>query len=317
MYLSRLILFLLIVTMLFITEGCSDDSSESPVVVENEIGEFLDEFTYRIFPKPGDNFDLAEFRLWFPEEVEETKVILVLSHSYNSNALGMANSKIWQEYATDERMAILSVHFKNFTDSGGYYALADEGSGAALLQALRIISNEHGHGFLAELPFVLRGFSAGGVFSHSFSSFLPKRVIAFANIRGGGMEDSGDENLRIPALMFYGEFDNEGRNERITEVVLDKRATGGQWALIREPQVDHFGSSEKANALIRKFFSTSIRNRLNSDSKQLINLSEEQAWLGNNSTYEVNSFDQFDGDKELASWLIDSDFALLWSDFQQ
>jgi hypothetical protein len=316
MKLLKSISFLFVLAILLIIWACSDDSSEPQVEVV-ESGEFLDEFTYRVFPKPGDNFDIAEFRLWFPEAVEGTKLILVLSHSYNSNGLGMADSKIWQEYAKAEHMAILSVHFKNLTDSGGYYALANEGSGKALLEALTVLSNKHEHGFLAELPMVLRGYSAGGVFSHSFSSFLPRRVVAFANIRGGGVQDSGEENINIPGLMFYGELDNQGRNDRIKEVVVDKRSIGGQWAVVQESQVDHFGSSEKADALIREFFSSCARKRLTEGSNELMTLSEERGWLGNNSTYEVKSFDQYAQEKEHASWLVDSDFARLWSDFQK
>ena len=87
--------------------------------------------------------------------------------------------------------------------------------------------------------------------------------------------------------------------------------------MVHESQVDHFGSSEKADALIREFFSSCARKRLTEGSNELITLSEEKGWLGNNSTYEVKSFDQYSEEKENASWLVNSDFARLWSDFQK
>jgi|GEM_PF-5228164 len=40
---------------------------------------------------------------------------------------------------------------------------------------------------IATLPFLLRGYSAGGVFAHNFSTYQPDRSVAFVDIMGIGI----------------------------------------------------------------------------------------------------------------------------------
>lgn len=311
---SRWIQYKIIVFFLLLI-SCGDGEDDVPDQLELPGGEFIDEFSYRVFPRPGDNFNIAEFRLWIPEK-KNLKAIMVLLHSYNSNGLGMANSTFWQKFATDESLAILSVHFKESNTTNGYYAFASHGSGRALLEGLKVLSAKYADVGLEELPFVLRGYSAGGVFSHSFSAFQPERVIAFANIRGGSLDETSDINNAIPGLMLYGENDDEGRNKRIIDAVELNREKGGVWALIKEPGVDHFGRLEKADILIQKFFSKALRKRLLENTEALMSLNEEEGWLGNHSTFEVLPFETYPGSKKQASWLFDEEFALLWQNYQ-
>lgn len=295
--------------------SCGGAEDEVPDRSDPPEGEFIDEYTYRVFPKPGDNFDVAEFRLWMPEE-KNLKAIMVLVPSYNSNSLGMANSIFWQKFATDEHLAILSVHFKEISAASDYYAYAGSGSGRALLKGLKVLSDKYMDAGLEDLPFVLRGYSAGGVFSHSFSAFQADRVIAFANIRGGSLDITSDVNSSIPGLMLYGEYDNESRNQRIIDIVELNRESGGVWGLVKEPSVDHFGGLEKADILIQAFFSKALDKRLQENTLTLKGLNVEEGWLGNHNTFDIHSFETYPSSKKQASWLFDEEFALLWQNIQ-
>ena len=51
--------------------GCSSEETTTEPEPEQEVneamGEFIDDWTYRVFPKsPYNNIDVGEFRLWVP-----------------------------------------------------------------------------------------------------------------------------------------------------------------------------------------------------------------------------------------------------------
>ena len=309
--------FFYLIVILTVISGCKkspvQDEPDQPKPIS--IGEFIDDWTFRV--NPYGNFDIGEFRLWLPDSTDDLRAILVLSNYHNSYGLGLASNDEWQTYAKQEKLAILAVHLESFPNSQGYYSYASGGSGSALLKALDSLAQRHQIEKLLDLPFLLRGYSAGGVFSYHFSDYQPQRVIAFANIRGGSLNVTEPENKIIPGLMLGGENDAATRNERIAEIVLSKRNEGANWAYAIEPNEDHFGSVTNSDKLIRAFFSKALAKRKIEGSNQLIAISEDSGWLGNNETQEIFSFDSYPTAKSEASWLIDEDFALLWKDYQQ
>ncbi len=312
---SKILLIVLCTASIFVL-SCDEEDRDSEFLLETAYGEFIDENTYSVFPTTEDNFKVAEFRLWIPEASENLKAVAVLTHSYNSNGLGYANSAYWQNFAKAENIAILAVHLKNLESTSVSYTEAHRGSGKALVNSLEILAKESGHAYIKDLPFLMRGYSAGGVFSHSFSGYLPERMLAFANIRGGSMNDTPDSNIRIPGLLFYGEIDSPQRNNQIVEVIADKRGEGANWALIMEPGIDHFGSLEGPENMIQMFFSSVLDKRLDEGSNSLIKISENEGWLGDNVRLEAYSFGNYPYDKTKASWLIDEEFTQNWLDFQ-
>ncbi len=296
--------------------SCGGGDPDPFVKPELSYGEFLDENTYKVFARPEDNFDVAEFRLWVPETAVPVIAVAVLTHSYNSNGLGYANSDYWQAFARKENIAILAVHLKNLDGSAISYTEAQRGSGEALLKSLEILAKEGGYSYIKDLPFLMRGYSAGGVFSYSFSSFRPERMLAFANMRGGSLNFTSESNVRIPGLLFYGELDSPQRNSRIFEVIAEKRIAGANWALVMEPGVDHFGSLEKPENMIQMFFSEVLEKRLESGSNKMIEIPENEGWLGDNVRLEAYDFSEYPFDNTKASWLISEDFAQSWLVFQ-
>ncbi|HMC02274.1 MAG TPA: hypothetical protein VKN14_14640 [Flavobacteriaceae bacterium] len=293
-----------------------EPNSNTPPVEPVIAGEFLDDWTYSVNPGIVDNFDIAQFRLWVPESNENLKAILVLSEGNNTNAFGLENRPEWRDFANSKNIALLSTNFKSYTGLG-HYSDARGGSGEALLKALDSIASRNNLGYIKNLPFLLRGFSAGGVFSFYFSTYKPNHVIAFANMRGGGIGINNISDIKgIPALMCIGENDAESRNERIMEAVDFSRALGGLWNYAVEPNVDHFGSLVNDDALARVFFSKALEKRLNSDSNVLIDILENIGWLGNNVSKAIFSYDNYPDSQVDASWLIDEEFANNWKDFQ-
>ncbi len=267
------------------------------------------------YPAKNDNFTVAEFRLWVPSNIDEINAILILASSYNSNGLGLAHLNDWQEYAEKENLSLLSVHLKS-TPTGNSYTDASGGSGAALIKAVEAITNKHNIKRINSLPFLSRGYSGGGSFSFSFSVFLEDRTIAFANIRGQ-MSILSITNTSTPGLVIMGENDLGQRNYNILNSVLSNRGDGALWCYAIEPVVDHFGELVESDILIKQFFSVALKRRLAEDgSKPLQYIMESSGWLGDIITKETFPYAEYPNSTKVASWLIDSEFAYSWRNFQ-
>ena len=48
---------------------------------------------------PGNNFDKAQFRLWYPRDAGALRAVLVLVPGSNGDGRGMANDSTWQSFA--------------------------------------------------------------------------------------------------------------------------------------------------------------------------------------------------------------------------
>lgn len=301
------------ILLLCLIVGCSESSKNNPTNIEEITGYFIDDWTYSI---DKDTRDVSEFRLWLPEHKESVRAILVLSHSNNSNGLGLVNSKEWQAFATKENLCILALHFKSI-GSSVHYSDAFSGSGKELLFALDKLTQKHDVLYINDLPFLLAGYSAGGVFSYNFTQFQKDRVIAFANIRGGGISTPIKWIHHIPVLFLAGALDHPSRNETLQRIALENRSLDGNWVFATEPNVDHFGGMEASYALIQLLFSKALALRLPSPtSTDLENINTAFGWLGNYEDFTVYSYENYPNNKEEAAWLVDEVFAKAWVQYQ-
>ena len=315
----RNFLILLISILLFPIIGCEKTDTVPQESVLSEpipFGEFIDDWTFKVNALSGHNFDVAEFRLWVPDGIEDLRAILVLCNYHNGNGIGLTQSEPWQDFARNEKLGLIGVHFKSYQNSAGYYSNASQGSGNALIKALDSLAQKNNLPEIKDLPFIMRGYSAGGVFSYNFSAYRPERVIAFVNIRGGSVGETISITKDIPGLMIIGENDVPTRIDKIKEIVDLKRIEGGLWSYAIEPEVDHFGGLQESDELSRAFFSSALSQRLNNNSNQLKTISEDTGWLGNNITKEIYPFDSIPISVDEASWLINEAFAIQWKNFQ-
>lgn len=310
-------IIVILVCFLILQMGCEKRETLTPAQPTKNSGpkgEFTNDWTYSI--GPYRNFDRAEFRLWVPDSISDIRAILVLSNSYNGSALAFTGKEYWQDYARKERLALLGTHYKSFSGMQKDYADATGGSGLALLTALDTIAKKHNLNELGELPLLLRGYSAGGVFSYFFSDYKPERVLAFANMRGGSAQITPSSNTRIPGMFMIGENDHPSRVSQMKQLVLYKRNKGARWSFAIEPGTDHYGKQHNSDELIKKFFSKVLAERIVDGSNELRTIPENSGWLGNNDTQEVAGFDAYTGEKNDASWLIDESLALAWRAYQ-
>jgi len=278
-------------------------------------GMFIDNWTYEVFAKEGDNFETAQFRLWTPENDDKLNGILVLLDHYNGNGLYLAEDLDWRKFATNFKLAIISVYFYS-TDSQTGYFIANQGSGQALQDAVVQLGQRHNLSQLSTLPFLLRGYSGGGMFSYTFSAYYPELVAGIADVRGGGLLLEMARNVYVPGLILVGEYET-ARIEHTRTVINSLRDAGGTWGYAIQPKQNHYGNLKPADDLVRSFFEKVIEQRVDSDTKKLIEISQENGWLGNHQNLEIHSFETYPEIKMEASWLIDEVFAIKWQEFQK
>lgn len=301
--------------------GCDTTDSDSGQPEEPEkIGEFVDDWTYQVYAKyPYSNFDVGEFRLWVPENTSDIRATLILVNFNNSDGLGLVNAPAWQTFAKKEKLGLIGVHLKSEGGGINHYSYASLGSGAALLKAFDKIAAKHNLQEITDLPFLIRGYSSGGIFSYNFTAYLSDRVIAFANIRGGVANFYNNEitHRNVPGIMLIGKDDSDVINSRIIATVDSSRKKGANWSYAIDPNVGHFGRLDEADELIRTFFSKALPKRLTDGSNNLATIPEQQGWLGNNETKETYSFESYPQAKDKASWLIDEEFGMEWKQYQK
>jgi len=187
---------------------------------------------------PGNNYDKAEFRMWYPNESGP------LVPGSNGDGRSMVADSVWQAFATRHKLALVGCRFtdkpheQNFIEE---YINVSQGSGQALFDALASFAAHAKHPELATAPLLLWGMSAGGEFNYELVAWKPERVIAFVVNKGGiyytALAPRAARN--VPGILFVGGKDLEFRTNTIVGLFAVNRRAGALWALAEEPAAGH------------------------------------------------------------------------------
>lgn len=263
------------------------------------------------FP-PCDSYGKAAFRFWHPADISTIKGVAVLVPGANGDGRWMAHYPLYKSFAEQHGFALVACYFINPAWSFKTYYQANMGSGAALLEALRLFAEKSGHPEVENAPLILWGHSAGGQFNYEFACWKPERVIAFIVNKGGiyYTEEPSPETRRVPALFFIGAKDEDFRINNITKFFHGGRDKGALWALAVEPNAGHeLGGTRE---LAMRFFETIIPLRLNASGK-LVPLNETAGWIGDLTTFTVGRAQA--GGNHTGSWLPSELMAKRWQAF--
>ena len=288
------------ISILVLFMACFSSCSKENGLIDSgktvERGFFADEWKY-VFNTSAP--DQNAFRLWVPEGVIP-KAVVVLAPGNASDGTNMVTLEDWQEFAKTEKVALLGAFVRSSTEIAS----------SNLLIALNIISKERNMEYISDLPLLLRGHSHGGRFSYEFANFYPKKVVAFANIKGP-LENTATD--LPPGLFIVGEKDLVSRNETIKNAFLFQREKKRIICYAEELGGGH-GVGDTDN-LVRAFFSAVLKKRFVNG--EFVNLSEEDVFLGNLNNSETYTFANYPYERAEAVCLIDEDFKSTWLQFIQ
>jgi poly(3-hydroxybutyrate) depolymerase len=214
---------------------------------------------------PGNNYDKAEFRFWWPRDVGTLRGVLVLNPGSNGDGRGAAEDTVWQAFATSHKLALVGTRFTDKPHEQSFiehYVNVSQGSGQTLLDALTRFAARSAHPEVANAPLFLWGMSAGGQFNYEFTAWKPERVAAFVVNKGGIYYSAlvSSAAREVPGILFVGGKDLEFRTNTIVGLFAVNRRGGALWALAEEPAAAHVVGRSRDLALI--FFDEIIALRL-------------------------------------------------------
>jgi poly(3-hydroxybutyrate) depolymerase len=193
---------------------------------------------------PGNNYDKANFRLWYPDGAGPVRAIVVLVPGSNGDGRPQADEAFWQAFATRHRLALVGCQFTDKQHDQMFiehYVDVSKGSGQALVDALATFASRSNHAELASAPLLLWGMSAGGEFNYEFVAWKPERVLAFivnkGNVYYTALASQAARN--VPGILFTGEKDLEFRVNTIVGLFAVNRRAGALWAYAEEPGIGH------------------------------------------------------------------------------
>ncbi len=194
-------------------------------------------YEYSIIPTNEDNFLRADFRLWMPDGVQQMRGLIVLLPAWNQPGVQLCLDRSWQTLARKWKFGLMACEWEG-SMAGAIYDRVEEGSGEALLEAIKRLSQQAAQEQPFTVPLIFCGHSSGGQFAYHFACWKPDRVFGFVAIKGGFYEKEPTQAVRqIPGLWIAGQYDDAYRTDNITKLVRQQR--GALWAVAVEPRSGH------------------------------------------------------------------------------
>jgi len=267
---------------------------------------------------PGNNYDKANFRLWYPEAAGPLRAVVVLVPGSNGDGRPQADDAFWQAFATRNRLALVGCqitdkqHDQMFIE---HYVDVSKGSGQALIDALATFAARSGHAELASAPLLLWGMSAGGEFNYEFVAWKPERVLAFivnkGNVYYTALAPQAARN--VPGILFTGEKDLEFRVNTIVGLFAVNRRAGALWAYAQEPGIGHeVGRSRDMAVLLYEDMLAARLPEAGTNASALRPLSEKAGFYGDMKTSTFQPVGDSKAPAYPVAWLPTERLARAW-----
>jgi len=261
---------------------------------------------------PGNNFDKAEFRFWYPDNAGPLRALVILVPGSNGDGRGQVDEEFWQSFAKRLNLGLVGCRFTDKPHDQMFiehYVDVSKGTGQALLDAVSAFARRSNHAEVASAPLLLWGMSAGGEFNYEFVAWKPERVLAFV-VNKGNVYYTGlasEAARRVPGLLFTGEKDLEYRIQAVTGLFGINRRAGALWALTQEPGVGH--AVARSRDLAAMLFEDMIAARL----PGLKPLDDKQGYLGDPKTGAIEPAADAKTATTPTVWLPNARLARAWS----
>ena len=273
-------------------------------------------------PTPPFATYVHDTRLWIPNDVTVIRGVMVLANGANGDQRGRTAELDWQAFARAHGFALMGTH-----GYIGYYSDAVVNAEVpVLLGDLAWYATASGHPEVANLPFILAGWSGGGQIANGINTKIPERVIAFIANKGSNyLAPSSAASLKTPSILVAGQLDGQANRDGITNLFQNNRPSGALWADAFEWNTGH--NEGNVDGVFFTFFDHAIRARYPAGATPLtgpvtlLDLPETSGWLATAPTFNnglsgtVYPYAGYPGTKTTACWLMDADVANLYRGF--
>ncbi len=232
-----------------------------------------------------------QMRMWYPDGVKQLRGILVMAAGLGGDARSGANEAagdlFFKAVAKKHNFALMGLRFS----TGNAFDSNDR----TLVEGIHKMSATSEHPELQSAPIATYGFSNGSGWAVHMAGIESSRTIAFAHDKGISYPQiqqygmvSGDAR-NVPGLIVWGEQDT-GRAPAIKKAFAADRSAGALWQVIPDYGQGH-SASGYGHYYAALFLDRMIDLRLPEDwtpgtQPELISLTEDEGWLGDNSTTE-------------------------------
>lgn len=262
-------------------------------------------------PQGDDSYEYADFRIYFNDSLETIRGVYFFMHPWHGDSRNIVNDEMLIALCDSSGFALMGAHFDNMH--------METGVGDAVIDAMNGFMEMTGRSELSFAPFFINGYSWGGQFAYHYTVWNPDRVIGFITQKGGYHDttNAGDA-ISVPGLMFIGEEDLDYRITNLTDIFLDHRPLGAQWSLAVEQGSGH--SQIQDWDLLNVFFTNTIQQRLpdsttSNQSAELLPINDQVGWYGDQSTWQIGSYDCYNGVIDSSSWFPSQHVGELWQNF--
>jgi hypothetical protein len=274
-------------------------------------------------PTPPFATYVHDTRLWIPNDVTVIRGVIVIGNGAGGDQRGQTAESDWQALARAHGFALMGTH--------GYICYHSDAVVNAevpvLLGDLAWYATASGHPEVANLPFVLAGWSGGGQIAYGINTNMPERVIAFIVNKGANYvpEPPSAAALKTPSIFVGGQFDVGVGRTGIMDRFEANRPRGALWALAFEHNTGH--AEGNVDGMFFTLFDHAIRARYPAGATPLngpvtlLDLPETSGWLATKPTVanglsgKVYPYADYTGDRTTACWLMDEGVANLYRGF--
>jgi hypothetical protein len=254
----------------------------------------------------------AVVQAYIPKAAKKLKAVFLLSR----HGMGSIDQPRLRDFAHRNGVALVGVMGE--TLQRGFYP-------ASLLDPyIARLGQMLGHPELPTLPVIAYGHSNGTGFAGIIASQRPERTIAWISYHSGAaFHLQFPEVERVPALVMHGLIDPYFKNGQWETVTHLRQERNAAMALVLEANVAHTPADKAGEDatwdFITAFAEAAMRIRLNDDGT-LKPVVLEHGWLGarydlakgGQQELAIAPYREFKGDRSVASWLPDKQFAEAW-----
>ncbi len=268
-------------------------------------------YDYSAQPDHNDDYSIANFRIFIPENVDTSRGIYVYLNPYGTDSRNVVHDHHMQTLCQSNDFSLMGAQLDNMH--------MDSGIGSALLSALSNFAQQSNHPEIEHSPLYFEGYSWGGQWSYHFTNWQPSRIIGFVTMKGGYHDTTyAGEATFVPGLMFIGENDLDYRIENLTGIFLNHRPLGAPWSLAMEPNAGHNRITNRH--LLDNYFLDIISQRLPDDFPidepyLLDEIELNNGWLGDRASMIISQYDCYPLFTDTASWSPSRDAAIQWQAF--
>lgn len=273
-----------------------------------------------VIKNPAYKFEHANYSIFIPDGVPYIKGILIHQHGCTMEGTGAATAHDlqYQAFARKWHLAVIGPDlYPQKGSSCGDWISPEDGSGAALLDALRNFAGLTDHPELNNVPWLLWGHSGGGHWVLKMMGAYPSRIMgAFC------YSAAFDPNIayppeagKIPVILRHaGAEDVIDCWPTATHAFLKFRALNSFASLAYTPGQTHNLSYVRYMAI--PFFEAVLAQRLPEQGSSLLkDMDTTRAWLGDTLTNQVYKLTAYKKSREGMCLLPDATTAAKWKEY--